>query len=149
MIEVVVQLAVPGKWVPADADFARWVEAALIDHESDASVTIRVVDADESRAVNKQYRGKDYPTNVLSFPAELPDMIDVPDLGDLLLCAPVVASEATEQGKAAADHWAHLVVHGVLHLLGHDHEEEQQAEIMESLEITILGSLGIGNPYFS
>jgi probable rRNA maturation factor len=106
-----------------------------------------LVDEPESRALNERYRGKDRPTNVLSFPAELPEELDIPLLGDIVICAPLVAEEASSQGKPVEAHWAHLVVHGVLHLLGHDHQLESEAREMEALEVELLASLGFPNPY--
>jgi probable rRNA maturation factor len=132
---------------PDDAAFDRWVAAALSERREGAVVSLRIVDADEGRALNAQWRGRDAPTNVLSFPADLPDEVGLPLLGDLVLCAPVVQREAAEQGKAEEDHWAHLVVHGVLHLLGMDHQADAEAEAMEALEREILASLGIADPY--
>lgn len=135
--------------VPADEAFHAWVTAALQGRE--AALVISVVDAGEGRRLNHDYRGKDRPTNVLSFPAELPDEVrdalPAPPLGDLVLCAPVVAREAAEQGKPVEHHWAHLVIHGVLHLLGHDHESELDAREMERLEVRLLADLGIPDPY--
>lgn len=141
--------AVPRAGVPAAASFRRWVEAALrgARRRRSTELAIRIVDTDEGRALNRDYRGKDYATNVLSFPAELPPGVALPLIGDLAICAPVVAREAAEQGKPLRDHWAHLTVHGVLHLLGHDHIEEAQAEAMEALETRILAGLGIADPY--
>lgn len=141
--------AVPRAGVPAAASFRRWVEAALrgARRRKSTELAIRIVDTDEGRALNRDYRGKDYATNVLSFPAELPPGVALPLIGDLAICAPVVAREAAEQGKPLRDHWAHLTVHGVLHLLGHDHIEEAQAEAMEALETRILAGLGIPDPY--
>jgi len=107
----------------------------------------RIVDAPESQALNRQYRGKDYPTNVLSFPAEYNEFLPYDYLGDLVICAPVVEREANEQGKQLLDHWAHMVVHGMLHLQGYDHESDEQAAEMEALEIEILAALGHTNPY--
>jgi probable rRNA maturation factor len=112
-----------------------------------AEVAIRIVGAEEGRAFNRDYRGKDYATNVLSFPAELPPGVDLPLLGDLAICAPVVEREAAEQHKRPRDHWAHLTVHGTLHLLGYDHLRDAEAEAMEALETRILASLGIADPY--
>lgn len=148
---VAVAYAVPRRSLPAAVSFRRWVGAALVGakHRKLAEVSIRLVDADEGRALNKHYRGKDYATNVLSFTAELPPGIDLPLLGDLAICAPVVAREAAEQGKRQRDHWAHLTVHGVLHLLGHDHVVDADAERMEALERRILADLGIADPYGS
>ena len=145
-IELDLQLA--GEWegVPERDDFEKWVVAALQERE-EAELTIRVVGRRESRELNSTYRQKDSETNVLSFPAELPEGIDLPLLGDILICAPLVAEEAAAQGKALHDHWAHLAIHGVLHLLGYDHVADEDAEEMEALEISLLESLGIGNPY--
>ncbi|MDF3980991.1 rRNA maturation RNase YbeY [Luteibacter sp. PPL201] len=139
------------KGVPAPASFRRWVESALkgARRRKASEVAIRIVDADEAQALNRQYRGRDYATNVLSFPAELPPGIDLPLLGDLVICAPVVSREASEQGKKTADHWAHLTVHGTLHLLGYDHVDETEAEAMEALETRILAGLGIADPYLA
>ena len=137
--------------IPDDEQFQRWAEAVLAGKGEGFSFGIRVVDEDEAQSFNRQYRQKDYPTNVLSFPAELPE--GLPDdlrqsqLGDILICAPVVTREALEQNRSEADHWAHLLVHGVLHLLGYDHEKADEADEMESLETEILAKLGIGDPY--
>jgi probable rRNA maturation factor len=135
--------------VPAPASFRRWVEAALrgARRRKATELSIRIVDTAEGRALNRDYRGKDYATNVLSFPAELPPGVDLPLIGDLAICAPVVAREAAEQGKDPRDHWAHMTVHGVLHLLGYDHIEDAEAEAMEALETRILAGLGIADPY--
>jgi probable rRNA maturation factor len=148
-LDLAVGYALPRKGLPASTSFRHWVEAALkgARRRKPAELAIRVVDTDEGRTLNAQYRGKDYATNVLSFPAELPPGIDLPLIGDLVICAPVVAREAAEQGKPAAHHWAHMTVHGVLHLLGHDHIVEAEAERMEALETRILAGLGIPNPY--
>lgn len=136
---------VPG--VPAEAEFRRWAEAALSGRRAEAELAIRVVDEAESAELNSRYRGKVGPTNVLSFVAELPTGVPLSVLGDLVICAPVVAREAREQGKTAEAHWAHLVVHGCLHLLGFDHEAETEAKAMESLERRILAGLGFPDPY--
>ena len=150
-LALAVGYALPRKGLPATASFRRWVEAALrgARRRKPAELAIRIVDTDEGRALNAQYRGKDYATNVLSFEAELPPGIDLPLIGDLVICAPVVAREAAEQGKPAANHWAHMTVHGVLHLLGHDHIVEAEAERMEALETRILAGLGIPDPYLA
>jgi len=145
-IELQVQRATRNEDLPSDSQFERWVRAALGDR-AEAVLTIRIVDREEGRQLNANYRGKDAATNVLSFPADLPVEIDLPLLGDIVMCAPVVAAEAEAQGKSAAAHWAHLTVHGVLHLLGHDHQQPAEAARMESLEISLLDSLGIANPY--
>lgn len=135
--------------VPDDAAFRAWANAAA--PEPPVSVAIRVVDEAEGRRLNRAYRGKDRPTNVLSFPAALPPEVagalPAPPLGDLVLCAPVVAREARSQGKPEAHHWAHLVVHGLLHLQGWDHEEDAAAQRMERREVELLEGLGIANPY--
>lgn len=111
------------------------------------SLLLRYVDAEESRALNRTYRGRDKPTNVLSFPFELPPGVDDSHLGDLVICVPVVEAEAEAQGKSIEAHHAHMVVHGLLHLQGHDHESDDEAARMESLEIEILRQLGYDNPY--
>jgi len=141
--------ALPRRGLPASASFRRWVAAALAGAGRDdaTELSIRLVDADEGRELNHQYRGKDYATNVLSFPVELPDGIETPLIGDLVICAPVVAREAAEQGKPERHHWAHLTVHGILHLLGYDHIVEAEAEVMEALERRILATLDIPDPY--
>ncbi|MEI7036155.1 rRNA maturation RNase YbeY [Fulvimonas yonginensis] len=135
--------------VPSPASFRQWVAAALqgAGRRKPAEVAIRVVGSDEGRTLNRDYRGRDYATNVLSFPAELPPGVDLPLLGDLAICAPVVLREATEQHKRPRDHWAHLTVHGTLHLLGYDHIEDAEAEAMEALETRVLAGLGIADPY--
>ena len=125
--------------LPTRAQLRRWAQAAL---ESDAEVTIRIVDEPEGRRLNCDFRGRDYSTNVLSFPYS-----DAPVAGDLVICAPVVAREAAEQGKTADAHWAHLVVHGMLHLQGYDHEQDDDADIMEARETAIVMKLGYPDPY--
>ncbi len=151
LLQVHVGYAVSRKGLPASISFRRWVEAALrgARRRKPAELSIRIVDANEGRALNRDYRGKDYATNVLSFAAELPPGIALPLLGDLAICAPVVAREASEQGKALHDHWAHLTIHGVLHLLGNDHVVEAEADAMERLETRILSRLGIADPYLA
>lgn len=133
--------------LPSDEQFETWVEAALQKRMNEAELSLRIVDEDESQALNLQYRGKDKPTNVLSFPCELPEGVELPLLGDLVICAQVVAREALEQGKALHAHWAHMVVHGTLHLLGYDHIDDTEAEEMEAIEIQVLLELGYPNPY--
>ncbi len=147
------QLAIEAANLPAEADFARWCATALqqAGYDKPAEITVRLVDADESRTLNHEYRDKDKPTNVLSFPSELPDFLqdqlDILPLGDLVICVPVVAAEAIEQGKDVQAHWAHLTMHGTLHLLGFDHIDDADAEEMEALEVAALSRLGIENPY--
>jgi probable rRNA maturation factor len=150
-LDVAVGYAAPRKGVPASASFRRWIEAALkgAKRRKGTEVSVRIVDAEEGQALNLQYRGRDYATNVLSFPVELPPGVDLPLIGDLVICAPVVAREAAEQGKKPAHHWAHLTVHGTLHLLGYDHIDEAEAEAMEALETKVLAGLGISDPYIS
>jgi len=148
-IELHVSYAVARRGIPATASFRLWIEAALraARYRKAAEVSLRIVGAREGRAVNHRYRGRDYATNVLSFPAELPQGIKSPLLGDIVICAPVVAREAREQGKSVRDHYAHLTVHGVLHLLGFDHQNEGDATKMEALETRVLASIGIADPY--
>ena len=142
-----VQRASESKEVPTKASLARYAEAAIAARHSSGGLVIRVVDEPESRALNLQFRGIDKPTNVLSFPFEAPPRVRSKHIGDLVVCAPVVEREAAEQGKPLEAHWAHMVVHGVLHLLGYDHQTDADAETMEGLEIAILGRLGFPNPY--
>jgi probable rRNA maturation factor len=124
------------------ATVAAWVKSALF---ADAELTVRFVDAEEGRTLNRTYRGKDYSTNVLTF--AYAESEDDPVTGDLILCCPVVEKEAAEQGKPLAAHYAHLLVHGTLHAQGYDHEEEAEAEEMEGIETDILTSLGFPDPY--
>ncbi len=133
--------------LPAEHEFSRWVEASLLSDFQSLEQSIRIVDEAESQDLNRRFRGKDYPTNVLSFPAEANEFLAYDYLGDLVICAPVVEREAKEQGKQTIDHWAHMVVHGMLHLQGYDHESDEQAAEMEALEIEILATLGHTNPY--
>ncbi|MGQ0442970.1 MAG: rRNA maturation RNase YbeY [Methylophilaceae bacterium] len=139
-IQLNVQIASQLANLPGKAQFKMWAKAAL---RVDTEVTIRVVDETEGYALNHAYRGKPNATNVLTFPlAETPHL-----MGDIVLCAPIVAEEAKVQNKTLVAHFAHLTVHGMLHLHGYDHETEAQAELMESLEVTILQKLGYANPY--
>ncbi|WP_147653935.1 rRNA maturation RNase YbeY [Vulcaniibacterium gelatinicum] len=146
-LDVSISYAVPRAGVPAPASFRKWAAAALAGRIREADLAIRIVGTKEGRALNRHYRGKDYATNVLSFPAELPEGVRLPLLGDLVLCAPVIAREAREQKKPLAAHYAHLTVHGVLHLLGWDHDDPREADCMEQLEREILAELGIADPY--
>ena len=146
-LDLAVSYALPRKGLPSARSFRRWVTAALETRVRRADLAIRVVAEREGRALNRHYRGKDYATNVLSFPAELPEGVTLPVLGDIVICAPVVAREAHEQGKEVNAHYAHLTVHGVLHLLGWDHENAREADAMEALERQILDSLGFDDPY--
>ena len=146
-LDVSVSYGLPRAGLPAAVSFRRWAAAAAQGRIKRADLAIRLVDAKEGRALNRHYRGKDYATNVLSFPVDLPPGVTLPLLGDLVICAPVVAKEALEQGKPLAAHYAHLTVHGVLHLLGLDHEDEREAEAMEQFERDILATLGLPDPY--
>lgn len=144
-----VSYAIPRKGIPSAASFRRWVEAARggARHRRPAELSIRIVGAREGRALNLRYRDRNYATNVLSFPVELPPGVRSPLLGDIVICAPVVAREGREQGKILRDHYAHLTVHGVLHLLGFDHQNDKDAGRMEVLETRVLAGLGIPDPY--
>jgi probable rRNA maturation factor len=133
--------------VPAKSSFVQWIAAIPELRRCTAAVNILVVGVEAGQRFNRQYRHKDYATNVLSFPWEPTPGETTLLLGDLVICAPVVAREAAEQGKRPREHWAHLTIHGVLHLLGHDHETPAEARRMEALEIRILAGLGIRNPY--
>ena len=133
--------------LPSERSLRAWAHAALAGRREDAELCIRVVDEAEMQALNARYRGKDYPTNVLSFPAEFPRGVKLPLLGDIVLCAGVVRHEAQEQRKPERAHWAHMVVHGTLHLLGLDHQRPRQASHMEGLERRILGAMGLPDPY--
>jgi probable rRNA maturation factor len=147
-IQVDVQFASTCAQLPAGADICRWAAAALDASGAHGDVCIRIVDDDESAELNGHFRDKPTPTNVLSFPADAVDPDGgIPLLGDIVICAPLVAREAMAQMKRLEHHWAHLVVHGVLHLLGYDHETDADAEYMESREIEILEQLGIADPY--
>ena len=146
-IDLDLQFAVDEPDLPAVDSFHHWAGAALAGRRDNAELTIRVVSAAESQTLNATYRGRQAPTNVLSFAADLPPGVNLSLLGDLVICAPLVRSEAQAQGKSPDAHWAHLVVHGCLHLLGFDHESEADASAMESLETVILENLGYPDPY--
>ncbi|MCC1496533.1 rRNA maturation RNase YbeY [Alcanivorax sp. 1008] len=152
------QTDLPTAGLPAAGMVQLWAQtAARLAGGAVGEIAIRIIDESESQSLNHDYRGKDYPTNVLSFPFEPPE--GMPEemraelgegiIGDIAICAPVVAREAQEQGKASEAHWAHMVVHGVLHLLGHDHVDDAGADIMEALEVRVLSELGYANPYFT
>jgi probable rRNA maturation factor len=139
-LQLNLQIATDSGFVPTKKQFKTWVNAAL---RVDTEVTIRIVDSEEGRMFNSTYRGKDYATNVLTFPlAEEPHL-----MGDIVICAPIVEAEAKSQNKSVEAHYAHLTVHGVLHLHGYDHEIDEQAALMESIEVTTLQKLGYSNPY--
>ena len=135
-----IQFASNNAQIPTATQFRKWAKAAI---RIDTEVTIRIVDEEEGRILNSTYRGKDYPTNVLTFPlTENPHL-----MGDIIICAPVVEAEAQAQNKTLEAHYAHLTVHGILHLHGYDHETDPQAELMEAIEIQIVTKLGYANPY--
>jgi len=142
-----IQVASNGSPLPDLAKIEIWVAAALANLRENAELSIRIVDRGESRELNHRFRGKDKPTNVLSFPSDLPPELELPLLGDLLVCAPVVASEASEQNKSLESHWAHMIIHGTLHLLGYDHIEDEDAIKMEALETHIMLGLKFPAPY--
>lgn len=153
MAHVDVQLACDAPDVPDAERIREWVDLALAAADAaspDAEVSVRIVGIEEMKSLNDEYRDKDQATNVLSFPGG--ELAGLPPetaraLGDIVLCAAVIRSEAAEQNKALADHWAHLLVHGTLHLLGHDHTSVDEAAAMESLEVRILTSIGVDDPY--
>jgi probable rRNA maturation factor len=134
---------------PSLTDFELWANATLaaINHTKNAAFTLRIAGAVEVQSLNMQYRNQDKPTNVLSFPADLPEELELPDIGDIVICAEIVEQEAFEQKKPLKSHWAHMTVHGILHLLGYDHLEDSEATIMEALETKILTTLGYTAPY--
>ena len=140
------QVAAAGCQVPPESEFRRW--AAEIDSSGEASwACLRIVDRNEGESLNSKYRKSGKATNVLSFPASLPEELGIRFLGDVVICAPVVAEEAVHQGKDLRSHWAHLLVHGILHLQGFVHDDDQRTREMEALEIGILDRLGVDNPY--
>ena len=148
-IHVDIQMACTSEEPPDEDSIRRWVAAAIGNRREEAELSVRIVDLSEGQALNQQYRGAKGATNVLSFPfaAELPEPL--PLIGDIVICAPVVAEEAHQQQKEAKAHWAHMIVHGVLHLLGYDHQNDGDASIMETLETDILQGLGFPPPYIS
>lgn len=135
--------------IPTQKEIEQWVGAAVGKSKENVELSVRVTDREEISELNKIYRNKDGTTNVLSFPAELPAELELPLLGDLVICAPVVEDEAKQQGKTLQAHWAHMIIHGTLHLLGYDHIDDTDAEIMENLEIKLLDSLEFPNPYIN
>ncbi|MDA0146901.1 rRNA maturation RNase YbeY [Vibrio sp. LaRot3] len=149
-IELDLQLAVEQEdGLPSFEDIHLWLSKTVSQFQPQAEVTVRIVDEQESHQLNLEYRGKDKPTNVLSFPFEAPPGIEMDLLGDLIVCRQVVEQEAIEQEKPLSAHWAHMIVHGSLHLLGYDHIEDDEAEEMESLETEIMQSMGFEDPYIS
>ncbi len=148
MYQIDIETNSSSQHLPTVAALESWITAALKSQELDeAEVSLYIVDEAESQELNSQYRGKNKPTNVLSFPADIPEEVGVPLLGDLVVCAPVVEREAQEQSKTLEAHWAHMLVHGSLHLLGFDHIDDDEAETMEALETEIITGLGFPAPY--
>ena len=149
-LQLDVQLAVENDSnLPTEEQLTLWATAALLNRTEyeEPELTIRIVDEEESQQLNHEYRGKDKPTNVLSFPFEAPAHVPIPLLGDLIVCKQVVEREAIEQGKTLTSHWAHMIIHGCLHLLGYDHIEDQEAEEMEGIERVVMAELGYEDPY--
>ncbi|UWZ98160.1 rRNA maturation RNase YbeY [Vibrio splendidus] len=147
-IELDLQIAVENEQgLPTEQDIQLWLDKTIPQFQENAELTVRIVDTEESHQLNHEYRGKDKPTNVLSFPFEAPPGIELDLLGDLIICRQVVEKEAEEQNKPLLAHWAHMVVHGSLHLLGYDHIEDDEAEEMESLETEIMQTMGFEDPY--
>lgn len=148
-MNITVQYAADKKLAPAKALICEWALQALAGNTDKTDVTIRIVDLDEMTELNQAYRHKKGPTNVLSFPAELPEEAanEFPILGDIVICAEVVNQEAVQQHKSPHSHWAHMVVHGIFHLLGYDHVKDDEAEEMERREIEVMQKLGFANPY--
>ena len=144
MLHIDRQIASDADHIPNQALLTTWISAAL---EQPATVMVRFVDEEEGASLNHQYRQKNTATNVLSFPFEVETVDEMPLLGDIIICAPVIAREAELQHKALEAHYAHMIIHGILHLLGYDHLQPQQANIMEQLEIKLLSQLGYSNPY--
>lgn len=147
-IELDLQIAVESEQgLPSADEFQGWLDKTITPFQQDAELTIRIVDEEESQQLNRDYRGKDKPTNVLSFPFEVPPGVEMDLLGDMIICRQVVEKEAIEQSKPLIAHWAHMVVHGSLHLLGYDHIEDDEAEEMEALETEIMLDMGFDDPY--
>ena len=146
-LEVSVHFATRKPWVPSSVRISFWAFEALGRKRGRWDLAVRVVGAAESRRLNRRYRRRDRPTNVLSFPATVSHADGARPLGDLVVCAPVVAREARAQDKSLAQHWAHMIVHGTLHLLGYDHERVHDARRMERYEVGVLRTLGYPNPY--
>jgi probable rRNA maturation factor len=132
---------------PSNKEIKLWIKTALLQQNKKGSLVVRIVDEEEMTTLNHQFRNKQKPTNVLSFSTMIPEPLRGDMLGDIVICAAVVAKEALEQHKAVQAHWAHMVIHGVLHLLGHDHEKGSDANVMEQSEIEILHQLGFADPY--
>lgn len=145
-IELSISEGVNESALPSNEKFQDWAQASYL-AKDEVIVSVQIVGSNEMQSLNKTYRGKDKPTNVLSFPMEMTEEVGINILGDLALCDDVIESEAKQQGKSTEAHWAHMVVHGMLHLQGYDHIDDDEAEKMEAMEIEILNSFGFGNPY--
>lgn len=142
-----IQCAITADGLPSSTQLLQWLQHALQEQAADSELTLRIVDEAEITALNYRYRGKDGATNVLSFPYQPLPGVESGLLGDIVICAPVVAREAVAQDKSLEEHWAHITIHGVLHLLGHEHKEVEEAGQMERLETQLLGQLGFSDPY--
>lgn len=140
-----VQFAADGQHCPSAPQIILWAQTAL--EKQVADLTIRIVESTEIQSLNEEFRAKSTPTNVLSFPSDIPPELGLAYLGDVAVCAEIVNSEALEQGKTNDSHWAHMIIHGVLHLRGFDHIQNTDADVMEALEIDLLADLGFNNPY--
>ncbi|WP_370979758.1 rRNA maturation RNase YbeY [Agaribacterium sp. ZY112] len=149
MANIDVQIACAADALPSEDQLQHWCKTALKAAGRDGALALRISDAKEIQTLNQQYRNKNNSTNVLSFPSDLPAELGLDELGDIIMCAEVIAREAVEQNKNADDHWAHMVIHGTLHLCGYDHIDDKEAEEMEALETQILATLGINNPYLA
>lgn len=145
-IELSVSNDVNESQLPSEENFQHWAQASYAG-DDEVVASLQVVSSDEMKNLNRDYRGKDTPTNVLSFPMELPEEVGINILGDLVLCDEVIEAEAKQQAKTSEAHWAHMIVHGMLHLQGYDHIEDDEAEVMEAKEIKIMKSLGFEDPY--
>ncbi len=141
------QVVSQSKSIPSIDQFQSWIDVVLNDESRDSEIVVRIIDEAEMTQFNEQYRDKQGPTNILSFPFDVPEGIESDLLGDLLICAPIIEKESLQQNKIVDHHWAHMIVHGVLHLLGYDHIDKCDAEEMEALEIKILRKIKIKNPY--
>ncbi|MFK4753238.1 rRNA maturation RNase YbeY [Oceanobacter antarcticus] len=148
-LQIAEEIDLQAESLPTEEQFLQWVTAAVAERSpyDEPELTIRLCAEAESQQLNSEYRGKDSPTNVLSFPFEAPPQVPIPLLGDLVICVQIVTREAHEQGKSANAHWAHMVIHGCLHLLGYDHINDDEAEEMEELEQRLLAQLGFPDPY--
>ncbi|MCK5924483.1 MAG: rRNA maturation RNase YbeY [Methylococcales bacterium] len=147
MNQLDLQIVSTSTQIPTSAHFQKWIDTVLKSAQSDTEVLIRLVDDKESADLNQRYRHKQGSTNILSFPFEAPDIIESPLLGDLIICVPVIENQAQQQHKRLLDHWAHIVIHGLLHLCGYDHIDHTEAQEMETKEIKLLNTLLINNPY--